>query len=166
MIKYWWKEDCNFLYYMLQCEQLCVRTSESGFYQWVWILAVGLDFTSGSGFCKWIWIWRPHGSDSLLYHLIYTQPWHTWCSPSDNYFMLHVANYYLQSSISVSHCSASSLPSWHCFTPSHIYTSRIHSPLPHLYVWSGQDMFREGLVMIILLVVAETNNNPSLSVVC
>ncbi len=38
---------------------------------------VGLDFTSGSGFCQWVWIWRPHGPDSLLYHVIYyTQPWH------------------------------------------------------------------------------------------
>ncbi len=35
---------------MLQCELLCVLTSGSGFYQWVWILSVGLDFASGSGF--------------------------------------------------------------------------------------------------------------------
>ncbi len=33
----------NFLYYMLQCELLCVPTSGSGFYQWVSILPVGLD---------------------------------------------------------------------------------------------------------------------------
>ncbi len=53
-----------FLYYVLQCELLCVQTSESGFYQWVWILLpsigelapesrilqVGLDFASGSGY--------------------------------------------------------------------------------------------------------------------
>ncbi len=37
---------------------------------------VGLDFTSGSGFYQWVWIWKPHGPDSLLYHVIYTQPWH------------------------------------------------------------------------------------------
>ncbi len=36
-------------YYMLQCELLCVPTSESGFFQWIWILPVGLDFASGSG---------------------------------------------------------------------------------------------------------------------
>ncbi len=34
---------------MLQCELLCVRISGSGFDQWVWILAVVLDFYSGSG---------------------------------------------------------------------------------------------------------------------
>ncbi len=38
-----------FVYYVLQCDLLCVATSRSGFYQWVWILSVGLDFTSGSG---------------------------------------------------------------------------------------------------------------------
>ncbi len=38
-----------FVYYMLQCELLCVPNSRSGFYQWVWILPVGLDFTNGSG---------------------------------------------------------------------------------------------------------------------
>ncbi len=37
---------------------------------------VDLDFTSGSGFCQWVWIRKPHGPDSLLYHVIYTQPWH------------------------------------------------------------------------------------------
>ncbi len=37
---------------MLQCELLCVPTSGSGFYQWVWILSVGLDFASGSGFAS------------------------------------------------------------------------------------------------------------------
>ncbi len=36
---------------------------------------VGLDFTSGSGFCQWVWI-LPEGLDSLMYHVIYTQPWH------------------------------------------------------------------------------------------
>ncbi len=35
--------DFNFLYYVLQCELLCVPTSGSGFYQWVWILLVNLD---------------------------------------------------------------------------------------------------------------------------
>ncbi len=50
--------------------------------KWVWILWVSLDFASGSGFCQrvWIyqsvWIWKPHQPDSLLYHVIYTQPWH------------------------------------------------------------------------------------------
>ncbi len=39
-----------FVYYVLQCELLCVPTSGSGFYQWVWILPVGLDFASRSGF--------------------------------------------------------------------------------------------------------------------
>ncbi len=34
---------------MLQCELLCVPTSGSRFYQWVWTLPVGLDFASGSG---------------------------------------------------------------------------------------------------------------------
>ncbi len=44
--------------------------------------SVGLDFNSGSGFCQWVWIcqwawiWKPHGPDSLLYQVIYTQPWH------------------------------------------------------------------------------------------
>ncbi len=42
----------------------------------VWILPVGLDFVSVSGFCQWVWIEKPHRPDSLLYHLIYTQPWH------------------------------------------------------------------------------------------
>ncbi len=37
---------------MLQCELLCVPTSGSGFYLWVWILSVGLDFASGSGFAS------------------------------------------------------------------------------------------------------------------
>ncbi len=44
---------------------------------------VGLGFTSGSGFlpvgldfATWVWIWKPHAPDSLLYHVIYTQPWH------------------------------------------------------------------------------------------
>ncbi len=32
---------------MLQCELLCVPTGGTGFYQWVWILSVGLDFASG-----------------------------------------------------------------------------------------------------------------------
>ncbi len=45
-----------FVYYVLQCELLCVPTSGSGFYQWVCILSVGLDFASGSGFCQWVWI--------------------------------------------------------------------------------------------------------------
>ncbi len=44
--------------------------------QCVWILPVGLDFASGSGFCQWVWKWRTHGPDSLLYHVIHTQPWH------------------------------------------------------------------------------------------
>ncbi len=44
-------------------------TSGSGFCQWVWIVPVGLD-------CQWVWIWKPHGPDSLLYHVIYTQQWH------------------------------------------------------------------------------------------
>ncbi len=35
---------------MLQCELLCVPTSGSGFYKWVWILPVDLDFASGSGY--------------------------------------------------------------------------------------------------------------------
>ncbi len=42
----------------------------TGFCQWVWILSVGLDFGRGSGYDD------PHGPDSLLYHVIYTQPWH------------------------------------------------------------------------------------------
>ncbi len=42
--------DFIFLYYVLQCELLCVPTSGSGFYQWVQILPVGLDFASGSGY--------------------------------------------------------------------------------------------------------------------
>ncbi len=37
------KQDLNFLYYVLQCELLCVPISGSGFCQWVWILPVGLD---------------------------------------------------------------------------------------------------------------------------
>ncbi len=37
---------------MLQCELLCVPTGGSGFYQWVWILSVGLDFASRSGFAS------------------------------------------------------------------------------------------------------------------
>ncbi len=41
-----------FVYYMLQCELLCVPTSGSGFYQWVGILSVGLDCASGSGFAS------------------------------------------------------------------------------------------------------------------
>ncbi len=49
---------------MLQCELLCVPTSGSGFYQWVWILLVGLDFTSGSGFYQWVWI-LPVGLDFI-----------------------------------------------------------------------------------------------------
>ncbi len=43
--------DFNYLYYVLQCELLCVPTSGSGFCQWVWILPVGLDFAaSGAGY--------------------------------------------------------------------------------------------------------------------
>ncbi len=38
-----------FVYYVLQCELLCVPTSGSGVYKWVWILPVGLD-------CQWVWI--------------------------------------------------------------------------------------------------------------
>ncbi len=49
-------------------------TSGSGFCQWVWILPVGLD-------CQWVWIWKPHGPDCLLYHVIYTQPWHNGVYP-------------------------------------------------------------------------------------
>ncbi len=37
------------VYYVLQCELLCLPTIMSGFYQWVWILPVDLDFASGSG---------------------------------------------------------------------------------------------------------------------
>ncbi len=25
---------------------------------------------------KWVWIWRPHGPYSMIYQVIYTQPWH------------------------------------------------------------------------------------------
>ncbi len=64
-----------FVYYMLQCELLCVPTSGSGFYlwsgfcQWVWILSVGLDFASGSGYenpmsqtpCCIMWSTHNHG---------------------------------------------------------------------------------------------------------
>ncbi len=64
-----------FLYYVLQCELLCVPTSVSGFYQWVWILAVVLDFISGSGLSVGLDMKTP-GADSILYHVIYTQPWH------------------------------------------------------------------------------------------
>ncbi len=68
-----------FVCYVLQCELLCVPTSGSGFYQWVWIcqwiLPVGLDFASGSGLPVSLDM-KPHGPDSLLNHVIYTQPWH------------------------------------------------------------------------------------------
>ncbi len=99
--KYWWKLDFNFCILRFTIwTTLCPNqwvwilpvgldfASRSGFYQWVWILPVGLDFTSGSGFCQWVWIlpvgldcqwvwiWQPHWPDSLLYHVIYTQPWH------------------------------------------------------------------------------------------
>ncbi len=37
---------------MLQCELLCVPTTGSGFYQWVWILSVVPDFASRSGFAS------------------------------------------------------------------------------------------------------------------
>ncbi len=55
---------------MLQCELLCVWilsvgldfTSGFGFYQWLQILLVGLDFTSGSEFYKWVCI-LPVGLD-------------------------------------------------------------------------------------------------------
>ncbi len=54
---------------MLQCELLCVPTSGSGFYQWVWILSRGLDFASGSGYentmgqtpCCIMWSTHNHG---------------------------------------------------------------------------------------------------------
>ncbi len=45
-------------------------TSGSLFCQWVVILPVGLDFASGS------WYGDIHGPVSLLYDVIYTQPWH------------------------------------------------------------------------------------------
>ncbi len=36
---------------------------------------VDLDFTNGSGFCQWVWIASRSGyEDSLLYHVIHTQP--------------------------------------------------------------------------------------------
>ncbi len=86
------------VYYVLQCELFCVPTSGSGFCQWVWIAngsgyenPMGLDFISGSGFyqwvwiCQWVWIWKPHGPDSLLYHVIYTQPWHKCPSALDTW---------------------------------------------------------------------------------
>ncbi len=38
------------VYYMLQCELLCVPTSVSGFYQWVWIFVSGSGFASRSGY--------------------------------------------------------------------------------------------------------------------
>ncbi len=79
-IKYWWKvnfiflyyvlqSDFNFLYYVLECELICVPTSGSGFCQWVWILSVGLDFASGSGYedpmgqtpCCIMWSKHNHG---------------------------------------------------------------------------------------------------------
>ncbi len=41
-----------FIYFVLKCELLCVTTSGSGFYLWVWILSVFLDFASGSGFAS------------------------------------------------------------------------------------------------------------------
>ncbi len=43
---------------------------------------VGLDFAIGSGFCQWVSTllvgldMKTHGPDSLLYHVIYTQPLH------------------------------------------------------------------------------------------
>ncbi len=43
--------------------------------QWVWILPVGLDFASVSGLPVGLDM-ITHGPDSLLYHVIYTQPWH------------------------------------------------------------------------------------------
>ncbi len=49
------------VYYILQCELLCVPTSGSGFYQWVSILSVGLDFASGSGFASGYWYENPVG---------------------------------------------------------------------------------------------------------
>ncbi len=46
---------------MLQCELLRIPTSGSGFYQWVWILPVGLDFASGSGFASGFGYENPMG---------------------------------------------------------------------------------------------------------
>ncbi len=52
-----------FLYYVLQCELLCVPTSGSGFYQWVWI------FASGSGFCQWVWIASGSGYENPMHQV-------------------------------------------------------------------------------------------------
>ncbi len=78
--------DFNFLYYMLQCELLCVSTSGSGFYQWVWILPEELDFASGCGYED------PMGQ-TLCCIMWSTQPWHKkW------YACLRVLPVYLTSS--------------------------------------------------------------------
>ncbi len=46
------KTRLMFVFYMLQSELLCVPTSGSGFYQWVWIVSVGLYFASASRFAS------------------------------------------------------------------------------------------------------------------
>ncbi len=61
-----------FVYYVLQCELLCVPNSGSGFYQWVWILSVGLDFSSGSGY-ETPWARLPAVSCDLHTTMAYTR---------------------------------------------------------------------------------------------
>ncbi len=80
--------DFNFcILYVTMWTTLCPN-------QWVLILPEGLDFVSGSGFCQWVWmfqwvwIWKPHGPDSLLYHVIYTQPWHNNLDLVDSFCLL------------------------------------------------------------------------------
>ncbi len=68
---------------MLQYELLYVPISGSGFYQWVWILPVGLDFAfaTGSGLPVYLDMKTPW-ADFLLCHVIYIPPWHNTFSPT------------------------------------------------------------------------------------
>ncbi len=59
-----------FLYYLLQCELLCVPTSGSGFCQWGWIgSGCGYENPMHQAPCRIMWSTHNHG---IMGHTIYT----------------------------------------------------------------------------------------------
>ncbi len=55
-----------FVYYVLQCELLCVPTSGSGFFQWVWIASgPGYENPMGQTPCCIMWSTHNHGIPGL-----------------------------------------------------------------------------------------------------
>ncbi len=82
------KQDFKFLYYMLQCELLYVPTRPTGQIPTHWQNPDPLDKSRLTGKIQTHWTnpdslaksrptaMKARGPDSMLYHVIHTQPWH------------------------------------------------------------------------------------------